>query len=203
MDHQNETRPSAPRSPEKKSGGFFWYGVGILVFALLLGALLTSKPVASVPFAPQFQQLVKTNETIADVGTKDKPLRVKYSNPRDLVVSEYRVSGKVDRVELNAEGEPTGEPAEALFRTNILNLASETFELLSSNNVPFTVVDGPSPWAAWAPGMVFLIVMLMLFFTIMRRMGFGECVVSIGSVRDGVLREAEDRPVASPSLGSD
>ncbi|MCB1029567.1 MAG: hypothetical protein KDB24_17575 [Microthrixaceae bacterium] len=42
-----------------------------------------------------------------------------------------------------------------------------------------------------------------ILVTIMRRMGFGECVVSIGSVRDGVLREAGDRPVASPSLGSD
>ena len=191
MDPSNNPPSSNSRPPEKKSGGFFWYGVGILVFALLMGALLTSKPVAEIPFSPNFEQLVESNETVNEAGTKDKPLRVKFSNPRELVVSEYRVSGKVDRVELNSQGEPDGEPKEVLFRTNILKLTKETYELLSSHDVAFSVVDGPSPWAAWAPGLVFLIVMLLLFFTIMRRMGGAGSPMAFGRSR-GKLYAQED-----------
>lgn len=199
MDSSQEPRrdpqPNKPnannKSGEKKSGGFFWYGVAMLVFMLLLGALLTSKPVAEIPFSPQFRQLVEQGSAVHDVGTADKPLRVRYSNLRSLVVSEFNVSGKVDRVELDAAGEPKDEPKEALFRTNILNLTAETYQLLGDNDLAFRAVDGPSPWANWAPGMVFLIVMLLLFFTIMRRMNGAGSPMAFGRSR-GKLYAQQD-----------
>lgn len=49
----------------------------------------------------------------------------------------------------------------------------------------------------------FIVAGCCILVTIMRRMGFGDCVVSIGSVRDGVLAEQRLASVAPASQSSD
>jgi len=126
----------------------------------------------------------KTSDNYIDVKTSDKPPKVfRYSNVRDLTITDKSISGKLNRVELKSKNGGAPEPdaatnAENLnFHTPLLKESSIRKELeetakTSGANPKFSEA---SPMETWGLAlMIFVLISIGLYFIVRRISGIAS-----------------------------
>jgi cell division protease FtsH len=126
----------------------------------------------------------KTSDNYIDIKTSDKPPKVfRYSNVRDLTITDKSISGKLNRVELKSKNGGVPEPdastnAENLnFHTPLLKESSIRKELeetakTSGANPKFSEA---SPMETWGLAlMIFVLISIGLYFIVRRISGIAS-----------------------------
>jgi len=201
---ENESRDPERKKPEKRGfpirGNVIWYVLVLAIGVFLLVNLLQSRTHVEIPYM-ELVRLVEQGAPeknpdaaiMVTEGTDSKPQKVRYADLSDLVIGKYEITGTVTRQVLDPEkGEAKKDVA---FRTARLGLEEDNnalFDLLKAKG--FTDVEGeypPSVWGQYASLLLFLLVGILLFVFIMRRMGGAGSAMAFGRSR-GKLFAQED-----------
>jgi cell division protease FtsH len=143
----------------------------------------------------------KTSDNYIDVKTAGKPPQTfRYSNPRELTITEKSISGKLNRVELKSKSKDL--PLEPDSSTNVENLNFHTPLLAKStyrDELEKTITDSGivprysegNPMETWGLSlMIFVLISVGLYF-IVRRIGGIASPMSFGRSK-GRLYAIED-----------
>ncbi len=196
-----ENKKEPPRKPAEKkpspiNNNVLWSVVGLGVLTLTAVSFLTPIPGVEIPYS-DLLRLIKqsdaqghTREPITVHDAKDRAVR--YSDLSDLRIGSWDVTGKVTRVELDANGQPVGKPeAGVSFRTNKSPTDNRLAHLLEDNKTAFDNAEGPSPWRAYAPMLVITGICIAVLFIMVRKLGGAGSPMAFGRSR-GKMYAQED-----------
>ncbi|MBC8351183.1 MAG: ATP-dependent zinc metalloprotease FtsH [Planctomycetes bacterium] len=192
------------------SGGqnFLWY-MAIAVLGITLVALYVSNLNVQVIDYPDLVELIENSKHTKKYGPLEEGMRGdivvqrkgsggtqkrdRYSDLRDVTISDRTVTGKVNHQRI-APAPKDSTPVERSFRTNILpseETIDELKQMLNTSNIVHGFDAQPSIWETH--GLLFLLTgMIIVFFVIMmRRLGGAGSPMSFGRSR-GKLYAQED-----------
>ena len=136
-----------------------------------------------------------TGHVDVTVRRGDEEVRARYSQPEDIMISAYRITGTVRRESLQPAPQQgpaiNTEPAMVSFVTDRQPYWLEAVETLRRERVPFDSSDPPRWWSSYVPVLVFTILMIFLFVFFIRRMGGAGSPMAFGRSR-GKLFAQED-----------
>lgn len=146
-------------------------------------------------------KLPKTSDNYIDIKTSEKPARtLRFSNIRDLIITEKSISGKLERVELKRaseggplEPDPTTDAKNLSFHTTLLAKTANRDELekaIKDSGVNYKYAEA-NPMETYGMGLIiFLLISVGLYF-IVRRIGGIASPMSFGRSK-GRLYAIED-----------
>ncbi|MDA1053787.1 MAG: ATP-dependent zinc metalloprotease FtsH [Planctomycetota bacterium] len=187
---------------------FLWYMAGAVLLITLAALYLTKLNVSVIDY-PDLVELIKNSKhtekygpleegmrgdvIVQKEGSSGAQIRDRYSNLRDVTISDHTVTGTVDYQRIMPTPSDT-KPAEKSFRTNILpseETINEMKQMLQASNI----VHGfeAKPGMLETHGLLFLLTaMVIVFFVVMmRRLGGAGSPMSFGRSR-GKLVAQED-----------
>ena len=116
----------------------------------------------------------------------DKSKVVRYSNPAEIKVGTYEVTGKVTRQE---------PPAEAVhdvpFQSNLNLRDNRLSQLLEEKNIHFDNSEGPSAWKSYLPMFFVTGIVVAFVFYMMRRLGGAGSPMAFGRSRGKMYAQEE------------
>jgi len=149
-------------------------------------------------------------------GSGESRRTVRYSNPTDIVIRTYSVTGKVTREQLGKRSTIAGQdvpektadtqpgtsgseqPAgktETAFSSNLSpSVDIDLPALLRDNQVPFDFAKGPSPWRQYIPLILVTTLIIGLGIFMMRRLGGAGSPMAFGRSR-GRMYVQEDMDI--------
>ncbi len=201
----NDDPPSAPpkggdeqrkgKEPPRPIRGpaVLWYLLVGLLISLLLAGMLRMPVAEDIPYS-EFVRLVEqgpfeTNPQAHIIVSKksgNETLKVRYSNPRDLVVEPYQVTGTIS-YEVVEPADKKTKPEDRKFRTSRLGMGTDDnalIQLLLSKG--FRDVRGGEPptfWEQYGPHFVLLLVFVLVMLFLLRRMGGPGSAMAFGRSR--------------------
>lgn len=187
---------------------FLWY-MAIAVLGITLVALYVANLNVPVIDYPDLVELIQNSKhtkkygpleegmrgdiVVQSKGASGTQIRDRFSNLRDVTISDRTVTGKVDYQRITPT--PTDpKPVERTFRTNIVpseGTIDELRQMLQTSNITHNFDGEPSIWKTH--GLLFVLTgMVIVFFVIMmRRLGGAGSPMSFGRSR-GKLYAQED-----------
>lgn len=170
-----------------------WYLLVGLLISLLLAGMLRIPVAEDIPYS-EFVRLVEqgpfeTNPQAHIIVAKksgNETLKVRYSNPRDLVVEPYQITGTVSYEVIEPADKKT-KPEDRKFRTSRLGMGTDDnalIQLLLSKG--FRDVRGGEPptfWEQYGPHFVLLLVFVLVMLFLLRRMGGPGSAMAFGRSR--------------------
>ena len=196
-------RPPPDRKPPALGANVVWYLLALGVGTLFLVSLMDTGTQVELGY----MDLVKLIEQGAPARTPRRPSRstkgaagkeqvVRYSNLDNLKIGPHEITGTVTRQVI----EPEAEREQGRKRTSsstppgmgLENDNNDLFNLLKKKG--FTNVDGekaPSGWKSLMPMFVLTLLIMAIFFIMMRRLGGTGSAMAFGRSR-GKLYAQED-----------
>ena len=170
-----------------------WYLLVGLLISLLLAGMFRIPVAEDIPYS-EFVRLieqgpVETNPQAHIVVSKKsgkETLKVRYSNPRDLVVEPYQVVGTIT-YEIIEPADKRTQPEDRKFRTSRLGMGTDDnalIQLMLSKG--FRDVRGGEPptfWEQYGPHFVLLLVFVLVMLFLLRRMGGPGSAMAFGRSR--------------------
>jgi cell division protease FtsH len=120
--------------------------------------------------------------TIKVIERNDVP--VTYSNLSDLVVAQFRVTGKVTR-------EVGDKTSNVTFSTNLLQSDTDLVPLLAKKHLHYDHPSGPSVWGPYLSMLLLTGLCLLVIFVMIRRLGGAGSPMAFGRSR-GKMYAQED-----------
>jgi cell division protease FtsH len=182
----------------------------VLMVLILLGAAMVVNSMHRKIIVTDLKQLIQNSQRDPETGklrdgltgaievtTSQKPLhKYRYSNLRDLVVGRSLVTGKVDIEQLSPEPKPGEDRLRTgvEFRTQRVGSVSEPDGIesaLAAANIPYEAEGEPGIWKSFLPMALFALVLVLLFYLMMRRLSGAAGPMSFGRSK-GRLYAQED-----------
>jgi cell division protease FtsH len=203
MDPETNNR----RNPEPKTNqSFIWYAAAIIVTGMLIAYMMISqKFTEEIEFSQLKNLIVASRPTAGATGSnsagsieivrKNTDHRIRLTNLRHVEIGELRVSGTVDIYTVSG-GKPN-EPAErrnakfVAYKSNSDQVTAELEKLLSENKVDYTSDGGPSFLNRYGPAFLILLMFVLLFMYVMRKLSGSASPMQFGRSR-GKLYAEED-----------
>ena len=175
-------RDSFRRASDKKSTSFnnnivwFLLILGVLTFSAV--SLLTSGNEEKLQYSDLLELAKvadgKSGNAWIDVqkGTPEKIQKVRYSDPSDIKIGSYEVTGRITKQPLDEKGEATG-PAEkdVVFSANLKPTDNRLAQLLEEKGIRFDNSDRPSAITSYVPMLIVTGLFVVFIFYMMRRLG--------------------------------
>ncbi|GAB4135793.1 MAG: ATP-dependent zinc metalloprotease FtsH [Thermogutta sp.] len=200
----DEDRPPPPKGDDEQRKGkepprpirgpaILWYLLVGLLISLLLAGMFRIPVAEDIPYS-EFVRLieqgpVEKNPDAHIVITKksgNETLKVKYSNPRDLVVEPYQVVGTISYEVLEPADKKT-KAEDRKFRTSRLGMGTDDNALIQLMlEKGFRDVRGGEPptfWEQYGPHFVLLLVFVLVMLFLLRRMGGPGSAMAFGRSR--------------------
>lgn len=196
------TRPSPERKTPPLGGNLAWYVLALAVGTLFVASLLGETNQIELGYM-DLVKLVEQNSPQTNPNASievrelsgNKEETVRYSNLDDLKLGPNEITGTITRQVVAAEGEqPKAEP-KVVFHTARLGLENDQnafFDLAKKHG--FTNVrweKAPSGWRTMMPMFIFTLLLVGIFFVMMRRLGGAGSAMAFGRSR-GKLYAQED-----------
>ena len=183
-----------------------WYVLGAAIIALLLIGLWRPEKKADIPYGDLVRLIdqgspAKNPDAAIEVtvnpdrdAEKEPEQKVRFSNLSDITVGPYEITGKVTSQIIAPEDEK-GEPKEGVsFYTDRLGLEQDGNALaarLEKNGFIIRGQAAPSGWQSHISMLVLVVLMIVFFVFMMRRLGGPGGAMAFGRSR-GKLFAQED-----------
>jgi cell division protease FtsH len=209
------------RTNENKSGSTVWFAL-IVVAALAVSLfLILSQNQKTLDFS-DFKRLMeatqysekRSNELAAEVKNNGRLIikengtngrTIEYSEPNDLKVGDKRIEGLVNFQVLSGQGK-TAESTRVKFIVNkdTSDATNETLaKMLDESNVRWDFLPGPSAWDRYGFFLLTMLLIIGLFYLMMRRLGGAGGPMQFGRSRGRLLAEEELGVMFSDVAGID
>ena len=193
---------SNDRDPIRKSGdkktspmnnNVVWFLLVLGVLTLLTVTMMTGGPDEKVLYS-DLLELIKIaddkdgkNYIQVQRGTGDKEHVVRLSNPTDIKVGTYEVTGKITR---ETPGDEASR-ASVVFQSNLKPMDNRLAQLLEEKKRSFDNSEGPAAWRSYVPMLVLTGFCVLFIFYMMRRLGGAGSPMAFGRSR-GKMYAQED-----------
>jgi len=198
-------KPDSP-TPERKmpsmGGNVAWYLLALGVGTLFLIRLMDTGGPAELDYM-ELVKLIKQDSPQKNAkaainveeGTPKKKQVVRYSDLDNLKIGPYEITGTVTRQVLEPKAD-LGEPEKDVrFRTARMGLENDNnflFNLLEKHGFPNVEAEkAPSGWQSLMPMLILTVLIMAVFFIMMRRLGGAGSAMAFGRSR-GKLFAQED-----------
>lgn len=198
----DSNRPSPERKTPSFGGNLAWYVLALAVGTLFLVGLMDTAGQVEITYMDLVKLIEQGNPTKnpeAKIDVQEsvagKEETIRYSNLDNLKLGPNEVTGTVTRqvISPNAEhGKPEPEVVFHCARLGLENDQNALFNMLKEKG--FTNVrweKAPSGWKSMMPMFVFTLLMVGIFFIMMRRLGGAGSAMAFGRSR-GRLYAQED-----------
>jgi cell division protease FtsH len=193
---KDPVRKPADKKLSPMNNNVVWSLLALGVLTLFVVSLLNPMPGVEIPYSDLLRLIKltdssgKSREPIVVREPKEKAVR--YSDLSDLRIGSWEVTGKVNRVELDAHDQPVGKPEVGIaFRTNKSPNDTRLAGVLEENGLQFDNAEGPSAWRSYAPMLVLTALCVGILFFMMRRLGGAGSPMAFGRSR-GKMYAQED-----------
>ncbi len=188
---KNDREP-ARRSADKKApinNNILWFMIALGLLTAFVVILLTGQTGDQLAYS-DLLRLVKNEDGKGYIDVEreigSKKVAVRYSNPRDLRIGNYDVTGTIDVKKPDEE-----QSQEKSFSTNIKPMDTLLDTALVDKGIPFDHSEGPNPWGSYVPMLLLTVLCIFFFFYLMRRLGGAGSPMAFGRSR-GKMYAQED-----------
>jgi cell division protease FtsH len=188
---KNDREPTR-RSADKKApinNNILWFMIALGLLTAFVVILLTGQTGDQLAYS-DLLRLVKNEDGQGYIDVQrevgGRKVAVRYSNPRDLRIGNYEVTGSIDVKRPDDE-----KPLEKTFTTNIKPMDSLLDKELVEKGIPFDHSEGPNPWGSYVPMLLLTVLCIFFFFYLMRRLGGAGSPMAFGRSR-GKMYAQED-----------
>ncbi len=188
---KNDREPSR-RSADKKApinNNILWFMIALGLLTAFVVILLTGQTGDQLAYS-DLLRLVKNEDGKGYIDVEreigSKKVAVRYSNPRDLRIGNYDVTGTIDVKKPDEE-----QVQEKSFSTNIKPMDTLLDTALVDKGIPFDHSEGPNPWGSYVPMLLLTVLCIFFFFYLMRRLGGAGSPMAFGRSR-GKMYAQED-----------
>jgi len=185
-------RKSADKKANSINNNVVWFLIGLGVLTLLAVSLMSNAGEERIQYS-DLLRLVKNEDGKGYIevrgGTTEKPQTARYSNPTDIKIGSYEVTGRVTKEIVGGE-KPAREAVN--FQTNLKPMDNRLSQILEEKKtIPFDNSEGPSAWKSYLPMLLLTGVFVFIFFFLMRRLGGAGSPMAFGRSR-GKMYAQED-----------
>jgi cell division protease FtsH len=183
------TRRSADKKPSPINNNILWVIIALGLLTSFVVILLTGGTTESLQYS-DLLRLVKNEDNKGYIEVErtsgDQKEVIRFSNPQQLRIGSYEVTGKIDRQKPGEE-----KPTTVSFTSNIKPMDNRLAEVLEKQKLPFDNSEGPSTWKAYLPMLLLTALCVVFFFYLMRRLGGAGSPMAFGRSR-GKMYAQED-----------
>ncbi|HTM56526.1 MAG TPA: ATP-dependent zinc metalloprotease FtsH [Pirellulales bacterium] len=193
---KNDREPLRKSNDKKASpinNNVVWFLLVLGVLTLLAVSMMTGGPDEKLQYS-DLLELVKVTggqggKNYIDVhrGSGEKVQTVRFSDPTDIKLGSYEVTGKVIR---EVVGEPASRAAIS-FQSNLKPMDDRLAQLLEEKHISFDNAEGPAAWRSYVPMLVLTGLCVAFIFYMMRRLGGAGSPMAFGRSR-GKMYAQED-----------
>jgi len=193
---KNDREPLRKSNDKKASpinNNVVWFLLVLGVLTLLAVSMMTGGPDEKLQYSDLLELVKVTGDqggkNYIDVrrGSGDKVQTVRFSDPSDIKVGSYEVTGKVIR---EVVGEPASRAAIS-FQSNLKPMDDRLAQLLEEKHISFDNAEGPAAWRSYVPMLVLTGLCVAFIFYMMRRLGGAGSPMAFGRSR-GKMYAQED-----------
>ena len=195
-EHREPNRPQERKTPPI-GGNVVWYFLALAIGTIFLVNLIEPPSRVELQYGDLVKLIEKGPKGSIDVqqGSGEKKQLVRYSNLDHVKIGPDEITGTVTEQILDPAAEHKESQPEVAFQTHRRGLENDNntlFDLLQKKKFPN--VDGmppPSGWKSLMPMFFVMLVILGIFFIMMRRLGGTGSAMAFGRSR-GKLYAQED-----------
>ncbi len=195
-EHREPNRPQDRKTPPI-GGNVVWYFLALAIGTIFLVNLIEPPSRVELQYGDLVKLIEKGPKGSIDVqqGSGEKKQLVRYSNLDHVKIGPDEITGTVTEQILDPAAEHKESQPEVAFQTHRRGLENDNntlFDLLQKKKFPN--VDGmppPSGWKSLMPMLFVMLVILGIFFIMMRRLGGTGSAMAFGRSR-GKLYAQED-----------
>ncbi len=184
-------RKSTEKKPSPINNNVVWSLLILGVLTLFLVSLMTGGADEKIRYSDLLALVKNENgEGYVEVnkGTGEKASTIHYSNPTEIKIGSYEVTGKITR---EVVGDNPSSSVVA-FQTNLRPMDDGLTRLLEEKDVSdWDNSDGPSAWKSYLPALVLTGLCVLFIFYMMRRLGGAGSPMAFGRSR-GKMYAQED-----------
>ena len=194
---KNERDPLR-KSNDKKSSSInnnvVWFLLVLGVLTLLTVSLMTGGPDEKILYSDLLELIKvvdnKDGKNYVEVhrGTGDKEHVDRISNPTDIKIGSYEVTGKITR---ETVGDAASRNVGVVFQSNLKPMDDRLAHLLEEKKLGFDNSEGPAAWRSYVPMLVLTGLCVVFIFYMMRRLGGAGSPMAFGRSR-GKMYAQED-----------
>jgi cell division protease FtsH len=198
---QRDPNRQQDRKTTPMGGNVVWYLVALGIVAVFLLSSMDTTSRVRLRYS-DLQALIEKGvpeknpkATIkVEEGPQDKLQTVRYSNLDNLKFAPHEITGTVTRQVLEPEADRTDPKANVTFQTprgGLENDNNELFNLAQKKGFTVDAQEAPSGWHNLIPMFVLMILIMAVFFIMLRRFGGAGSAMAFGRSR-GKLYAQED-----------
>ncbi len=209
-----DQKSDSPRKSRDKKGpalgnNLVWYMLAIGVLVLFAVSLLADRSRVEIWYS-DLERLISQGAPeknpsaaieVLEEGRDANGIRVRYSHLRDVQVGNDEITGTVVRQVLSPKKDglsptvqKTDQRSRVAFRTGRLGLAADNgylSEMLRKHGFKFRGADAPSNWGTLGPFLAISLIIVLVLFLMMRRLGGAGSPMAFGRSR-GRMYAQED-----------
>ncbi len=201
-DKPESPRPSQDRKPPMLGGNIAWYLLALGIGTIFLVSLMNPTNETKLQYMDLVKLIEKGSPTknpgaSIDVveGPTDKRQTVRYSNLDNLKIAPDEITGTITRQVMEPVADRTGPKSEVTFQTPTRGLGTDDgdiFKRLEQNGFPnVRGEEAPSGWHSLMPMFILMLLIMGIFFFMMRKLGGAGSAMAFGRSR-GKLYAQED-----------
>src|SRR5690242_10914973 len=185
---KNDREPLRKSNDKKASpinNNVVWFLLVLGVLTLLAVSMMTGGPDEKLQYSDLLELVKVTGDqggkNYIDVhrGSGEKAQTVRFSDPTDIKLGSYEVTGKVIR---EVVGEPASRAAVS-FQSNLKPMDDRLAQLLEEKHISFDNAEGPAAWRSYVPMLVLTGLCVAFIFYMMRRLGGAGSPMAFGRSR--------------------
>jgi cell division protease FtsH len=199
-DPHEPNRPQDRKSPPMGSN-IVWYLVALGIVAVFIISSLDSGSKIRLRIS-DLQSLIEkgapSRNPKASIrvreGTPERPQTVCYSDLDNLKFAPHEITGTVTRQIVEPEAEKSEPKANTAFQTprgGLENDNNDLFNLAQKKGFTVDAQEAPSGWHSFLPMFVLMVLIMVVFFIMLRRFGGAGSAMAFGRSR-GRLYAQED-----------
>jgi cell division protease FtsH len=199
-EHREPNRPQERKTPTM-GGNIIWYLLALAIGTIFLFNLMEPGNKVKLKYS-DLKALIEKGVPAKDAkaaiqvseGTPEKPQVVRYSELNNLKFGPQEITGTVTRQVLEPEADRNTPQTNVAFQMPRLGLENDNNELVNlATKMGFTVdaQEAPSGWRNLIPMFVLMLLIMGIFFIMMRRLGGAGSAMAFGRSR-GKLCAQED-----------
>jgi cell division protease FtsH len=198
-DERREPNRPQDKKPTTMGGNVVWYLIALGIVAVFILSSVDNNSHYKLKYT-DLQTLIEqgapaTNPKAAikvHEGSQEKPQLVQYSDLKDLKFAPHEITGKATRQVLEPDAEdPKTDVAILTPRGGVENDSNALFNQARQKGFTVDTLEAPSGWHGLIPMFVLMVIIMAVFFVMMRRLGGAGSAMAFGRSR-GKLYAQED-----------
>ncbi len=209
------------RSPETKSNSTVWFALIVVAAVAVSLFLILSQNQKTIKYAA-FQELLRATQYEEKFGNKLKggteqsarleiqepgtdSRTIEYSEPNDLIIGDKKIQGSAYYRVVSGK-DSDSKRVKVKFSVNKDDSDSTNEELkkmLDSSNARYEFTEGPSPWDRYGFFLLTMLLIIGLFYFMMRRLGGAGGPMQFGRSRGRLYAEEDLGVMFSDVAGID